>query len=254
MASSQRLQGRIALITGASRGIGAAVAKRFAAEGARLVLVARTVGGLEETDDAVRSAGGGPATLVPMDLRDGAAVDRLGGALHQKFGRLDILVGNAAVLGELSPVGHIEPKTWDETVAVNLTANYRLIRSLDPLLRLSEAGRALFVSSGAAGGAAFWGAYAATKAGMETLVRCYAAEMRNTTVRVNIVDPGVQRTRMRAQAFPGEDPMTLPAPDEMTGVFVDLTETACRRTGEVVRAYRTPHPDPPPQGGREKAT
>jgi NAD(P)-dependent dehydrogenase (short-subunit alcohol dehydrogenase family) len=242
MANPPRLQGRIALITGASRGIGAAVAKRFAAEGARLVLVARTVGGLEETDDAVRKAGGSAATLVPLDITDGAAVDQLGGALHQKFGRLDILVGNAGSLGELSPVGHIEPRTWDATVAVNLTANYRLIRSLDPLLRLSEAGRAVFVSSGVArGGAAFWGAYAATKAGLETLVTCYAAEMRNTTVRANIVDPGVQRTRMRAHAFPGEDPMTLPAPDEMTGVFVDLAEASCDRTGEIVKAYRSPH-------------
>lgn len=241
MAQQRRLEGRIALITGASRGIGAAVARRFAAEGACLVLAARTVGGLEETDDAVRRAGGSAATLVPVDLTDGAAVDQLGGALHQKFGRLDILVGNAAALGDLSPVGHIEPKTWDATVAINLTANYRLIRSLDPLLRLSEAGRAIFVSSGAARNAnAFWGAYAATKAGLETLVKCYANEMRNTTVRANLVDPGGQRTKMRAHAFPGEDPASLPAPDEMTGVFVDLAEASYSRTGEIVRAYRSP--------------
>jgi NAD(P)-dependent dehydrogenase (short-subunit alcohol dehydrogenase family) len=233
-----RLEGRIALIAGASRGIGAAVAQRFAAEGARLVLAARTVGGLEEVDDAVRRIGGS-ATLVPIDLTDGAAVDQLGGALHEKFGRLDILVGNAASLGELTPVGHIEPKTWDETVAINLTANYRLIRSLDPLLRLSESGRAIFVSSGAAHHCnAFWGVYAATKAGLEALVKCYAAEMRNTTVRANLVHPGAQRTRMRARAFPGEDPATLPAPEEMTDVFVDLAEAACTRTGEVVKACR----------------
>lgn len=233
-----RLEGRIALITGASRGIGAAVAKRFAAEGAQLVLAARTVGGLEETDDAVRKLSGKGATLVPMDLTDGAAVDQLGGALFQKFGKLDILVSNAAALGVLSPVGHIDPKVWDTTVAINLTANYRLIRSFDQLLRLSDAGRAVFVSSGAARGPAYWGVYAATKAGLNALVTCYANEMRNTTVRANIVEPGAQRTKMRAGAFPGEDPMTLPAPEEMTGVFVDLSEATCTRTGEIVKAYK----------------
>jgi NAD(P)-dependent dehydrogenase (short-subunit alcohol dehydrogenase family) len=233
-----RLEGRIALITGASRGIGAAIAKRFAAEGAQLVLAARTVGGLEETDDAVRKASGKSATLVPMDLTDGAAVDQLGGALFQKFGKLDILVSNAAALGVLSPAGHIDPKVWDATVAINLTANFRLIRSLDQLLRLSDAGRAVFVSSGAARGPAYWGVYAATKAGLNALVTCYANEMRNTTVRANIVEPGAQRTKMRAGAFPGEDPMTLPAPEEMTGVFVDLSEAACTRTGEIVKAYK----------------
>lgn len=233
-----RLEGRIALITGASRGIGAAVARRFAAEGATLILAARTVGGLEETDDAVRKASGKGATLVPMNITDGAAVDQLGGALHEKFGKLDILVANAASLGVLSPVGHIEPRIWDETVAINLTSNFRLIRSLDPLLRLSDAGRAIFVSSGAARGNAFWGAYAATKAGLNALATCYANEMKNSNVRVNIVEPGAQRTRMRAHAFPGEDPETLPTPDEMTGVFVDLAEAACERTGEIVKAYR----------------
>lgn len=233
-----RLEGRIALITGASRGIGAAVARRFAVEGAQLILAARTVGGLEEADDAVRQASGKGATLVPMDLSDGAAVDQLGGALHQKFGKLDILVSNAASLGELSPVGHIEPKIWDETVAINLTANFRLIRSLDPLLRLSDAGRAIFVSSGATRGPAFWGAYAATKAGLNALVTCYANEMKNSTVRTNIVEPGAQRTQMRARAFPGEDPATLPAPEKMTGVFVDLAEAACARNGEIVKAYK----------------
>jgi len=233
-----RLEGRIALITGASRGIGAAVAKRFAAEGAQLVLAARTVGGLEETDDAVRKVSGKGATLVPMDLTDGAAIDQLGGALHHKFGKLDILVSNAASLGVLSPVGHIDPQVWDTTVAINLTANFRLIRSLDPLLRVSDAGRAVFVSSGATRGPAYWGVYAATKAGLNALIACYANEMRNTTVRANVVEPGAQRTRMRAGAFPGEDPMTLPAPEEMTSVFVDLSETACARTGEIVKAYK----------------
>jgi len=234
-----RLEGRIALITGASRGIGAAVARRFAAEGATLVLAARTVGGLEETDDAIRKASGKGATLVPMNITDGAAVDQLGGALHEKFGKLDILIANAASLGVLSPVGHIEPRIWDETIAINLTSNFRLIRSLDPLLRLSDAGRAIFVSSGATRGNAFWGAYAASKAGLNALATCYANEMKNSNIRVNIVEPGAQRTRMRAHAFPGEDPETLPTPDEMTGVFVDLAEAACERTGEIVKAYRT---------------
>jgi len=232
-----RLEGRIALITGASRGIGAAVARRFAAEGAQLVLAARTVGGLEEVDDAVRKASGKGATLVPMDLTDGATIDQLGGALHQKFGKLDILVANAGSLGVLSPVGHIEPKTWEATVAINLTSNFRLIRSLDPLLRQSEAGRAIFVSSAAARGLAFWGAYSATKAGLNALAACYALEMKNSTVRVNVVEPGAQRTRMRAHAFPGEDPATVPAPEEMTGIFVDLAEAACDRNGEIVEAY-----------------
>jgi NAD(P)-dependent dehydrogenase (short-subunit alcohol dehydrogenase family) len=232
-----RLVGRIALITGASRGIGAAVARRFAKEGARLVLAARTVGGLEEVDDAVR-ASGGQATLVPMDLTDGAAIDQLGGAIHEQFGRLDILVGNAAALGTLGPVAHIEPTQWDAVVALNLTANYRLIRSIDPLLRQSDAGRAIFVSSGAARGRnPFWGAYAATKAGLEALVKTYAAEMAETSVRANLVNPGAQRTEMRAAAFPGELPESLPHPDERTGVFVDLADTACDKNGEILEAY-----------------
>lgn len=237
MADGRRLEGRIALITGASRGIGAAVAKRYAKEGARLVLAARTVGGLEEIDDAVK-AEGGAATLVPMDLTQGDKIDQLGGAIYEKFGRLDVLVGNAATLGILSPIAHIEPKTWDQTVALNLTANYRLIRSMDPLLRLSESGRAIFVTSGAARSEhAYWGVYCATKAGLEALVRTYAKEVEITPVRANLVSPGGQRTNMRATAFPGEDPMSLPHPDERTDVFVDLAEAACTMNGETVAAY-----------------
>ena len=236
MAGTRRLEDRIALITGASRGIGAAVAKRFAAEGARLILTARTVGGLEEIDDAVK-AEGGTATLVPMDLTQGDAIDQLGGALHEKFGRLDVLIGNAGMLGMMSPIGHIDPPVWEQTLALNLTANYRLIRSLDPLLRQSDAGRAIFVTSGAArSGSPYWGAYAVSKAGLETLVQTYAAEVAKTNIRVNIVDPGGQRTQMRAAAFPGEDPETLPHPDDRTDVFVDLAETACTRHDEIVRA------------------
>ena len=231
-----KLAGRIALITGASRGIGAAVALRFAAEGAHLVLVARTVGGLEEVDDGVRAAGGS-ATLVPLDLADGPGIDRLASPLRERFGRLDVLVGNAGELGGLSPVGHIAPERWDRAVAVNLTANWRLIRSLDPLLRASPAGRAIFVTSGVTRGAfAYWGAYAASKAGLEALVRTYAAEVNRTAMRVNLLDPGVVRTRMRAEAMPGEDPMTLPDPASLGDAFVALAEPACTRNGEVVFA------------------
>ncbi len=233
--TGRRLEGRIALITGASRGIGAAVAKRFAAEGAHPVLVARTVGGLEEVDDAIRAAGGEPPTLVPLDLGEFSRIDDLGRSLHERFGHLDVLVANAGSLGTLSPIGHIQPAAWEAVVAVNLTANYRLIRSLDPLLRASPAGRAVFVTSGAAHTAtAYWGAYAISKAGLETMVKTYAAEVEKTRLRVNLLDPGPVRTAMRAQAFPGEDPMTLPAPDDITDAFVALAEEACARHGEVV--------------------
>ena len=232
-----RLAGRIALVTGASRGLGAAVARRFAAEGARLVLVARTVGGLEEVDDAVRRAGGEPATLVPLDLRDFDRIDQLGASLYERFGRLDVLVGNAGVLGTLSPLGHVAPKTWTEVLEVNLTANWRLIRSLDPLLRQSEAGRAVFVTSGVTARAhPYWGPYAASKAALESMVRTYAAEAAKTSLRVNLLDPGVVRTALRAQAFPGEDPATLPAPETVTEAFVELAAADCTKNGELVRA------------------
>ena len=233
-----RLAGRIALITGASRGIGAAVAERFAAEGARLVLVARTVGGLEEVDDKCRRAGAPPATLVPLNLREFDLIDQLGASLYERFGRLDVLVGNAAALGTLSPMGHIQPDTWTETLDLNLTANWRLIRSLDPLLRQSEAGRAIFVTSGIAAGAkAYWGPYAASKAALEMMVKTYAAELAKTNVRANLLDPGVIATNMRAQAFPGEDPATLRTPESVTETFVQLAETGCAKNGEVVRAF-----------------
>jgi len=231
-----RLQGRIALVTGASRGIGAAVARRYAAEGAHVVLVARTVGGLEETDDAIRAAGGG-ATLVPLDLAEGIKIDELGARLFERFGKLDILVGNAGMIGVLTPLTHMDPQVWEKVVAINLTANWRLLRSMDPLLRRSDAGRAIFVTSGAARGVfPFWGAYATTKAALEMLVRTYAAEVAEFGLRANIVDPGVVRTAMRAQAFPGEDPMTLPPPEAITEIFVTLAEPSCRRNGQVVQA------------------
>ncbi|MEE8559306.1 MAG: SDR family NAD(P)-dependent oxidoreductase [Alphaproteobacteria bacterium] len=232
-----RLAGRISLITGASRGIGAAVARRFAAEGSHVILVARTVGGLEEADDAIRT-GGGIATLMPMDLTEFEKIDRMGAAVAERCGRLDVLVGNAGILGTLSPMGHIEPQAWDQVIAINLTANWRLIRSLDPLLRASGSGRAIFVTSGAADGVhPYWGAYAVSKAALEAMVRTWAGEVTKTPLKVNLVDPGALRTRMRAEAYPGEDPMTLEPPEAMTDVFVELAESACTRHGEVVRAY-----------------
>jgi NAD(P)-dependent dehydrogenase (short-subunit alcohol dehydrogenase family) len=237
-APSGRLTGRLALVTGASRGLGAALAKRFAAEGAQLVLTARTVGGLEEIDDAVRVAGG-TATLVPLDLTDFDAIDRLGLSLYERFGRLDVLVGNAAFLGTLSPVGHITPRDWAAVVNLNLTANWRLIRSLDPLLRRSDAGRAIFVTDALARAPkAFWGAYAASKAALETLALVYADEVANTKVRVNLVDPGPLRTALRARAFPGEKPEMLPAPESVADAFVALAEAACTGHGELIVAAR----------------
>ena len=232
---SSRLADRVALITGASRGIGAAVARRFAGEGAHVILVARTVGGLEAVDDDIQAAGGS-ATLVPLDLMDGPGIDRLGGVIAERWGRLDVLVGNAGVLGVLGPLAHLKPEVWDEVMAINLTANWRLIRSMDPLLRAAPAGRAIFVSSGAAARAkAYWGAYAVTKAALEMLAQTYAAEVVKTHVKVNLIDPGPTRTAMRAAAMPGEDPQDLPAPEEVTDLFVDLAQPAWGRTGEVIR-------------------
>ena len=232
--SAGRLAGRIALITGASRGIGRAVALRFAEEGAQTILVARTVGGLEELDDAIRASGGAAPVLVPLDLRDGGKIDELGGVLYQRFGKLDILVGNAGMLGTLSPVGHIEPKTWDDVLAINLTANYRLLRSFDPLLRRSEAGRAIFVTSGAATKPiAYWGLYGASKAALDQLVKCYAEEVERFGVKANLISPGAIRTKMRALAFPGEDPQSLRSPEEITDAFVELAEAGCQLNGTV---------------------
>lgn len=235
MPDSKKLEGRIALVTGATRGIGRAVALRYAAEGAQTVLAARTVGGLEEVDDEIRAAGGLKPLLVPLDLLEFANIDLLGQSLYERYGRLDVLVGNAGLLGTLSPVGHIPPDTWEHTFNLNVTANYRLIRSLDPLLRQSEAGRAIFVTSGAAQKAmAYWAVYAASKAALDMLVKCYAAEITKTKVKANLLSPGPIRTGMRAQAFPGEDPMSLRAPEEITDAFVELASADCRRNGEIV--------------------
>ena len=234
---SKRLAGRVALITGASRGIGAAVAKRFAAEGAQVILTARTVGGLEEVDDAIRQAGHGNATLVPLDLAKGAEIDKLGPAILERFGKLDILVGNAGQLGVLSPMSHIDPPVWDRVMTVNLTANWRLIRICEPLLKLSPAGRAIFVTSGAADGKhPYWGPYAASKAALEAMVRTWAGELGKTNVKANLLNPGATRTRMRAEAFPGEDPQTLKTGDDIAETFVQLASAEEARQGEVVRA------------------
>jgi NAD(P)-dependent dehydrogenase (short-subunit alcohol dehydrogenase family) len=234
-ASSERcLDGKIALITGASRGVGAAVAERFAREGAHIVLAARTVGGLEEVDDKVRAAGGS-ATLVPVDLRDVIKIDELAAALFDRYGRLDVLVGNAAEFGVFSPLAHIDPATWAEVMDLNLTANWRLIRAMDPLLRTAPAGRAMFVTSGVVRRAsAYWGPYAVSKAGLEMLVKIYAGEIATTRVRANLIDPGVVRTRLRARAFPGEDASRLPPPESVTEAFLALASTECTRNGEVV--------------------
>ncbi len=226
----------MALVTGASRGIGAAVATMFAAQGAHVVALARTVGGLVELDDAITAAGGA-ATLVPQDLADLDAIDRLGAALHERFGKLDILVANAGVLGVLSPIAHVEQKVWDETMLMNLTVNYRLIRSLDPLLRLSDAGRAIFVTSGVSRRPrAYWGPYGTTKAALDYMVGTWALEVEKTNIRVNLVNPGATRTGMRAAAMPGEDPMTLATPEDIAPVFLDLASPACTRHGEYINA------------------
>lgn len=230
-----RLKGRIALITGASRGIGAAAAVAFAREGAHCVLVARTVGGLEEIDDRIKALGNEGATLVPLDITDGPGIDRLGAALYERFGRLDVLMGNAGVLGVLSPVGHIDPEVFERTIAVNVTANWRLIRSLDPLLQRSDAGRAIFVTSGVSRRVIpYFSAYATSKAALDMLVSTYAAECAHTKVRVNLFNPGPTRTGMRAQAFPGENPETLPPPDAHAEALIELAMPECTLNGEWV--------------------
>ena len=233
MQHSPRLVDRLALITGATRGIGRAVAIAYAREGAHLILVGRTAGALEEVDDEVREFGR-PATLLTLNLNDHDRIDALGPTIFQRWGKLDILVGNAGVLGPLSPLGHVTAEAWKEVIDLNLNSNWRLIRTLDPLLRRSEAGRGIFVTSGAAvNRRAYWGPYAVSKAGLEALVQTYAAEMINTNVRANLVNPGPIRTAMRAKAFPGEDPATLRWPDEITERFVELAMTACAYNGRV---------------------
>ena len=227
------LDGKIALVTGASKGIGRAAAIALGAAGAHVICLARTVGALEEVDDEIRKAGGS-ATLVPLSLKDGAGIDRLGASIFERWGRLDALLANAGVLGVLTPVSHLEPKIFDQLIEINVTANWRLIRAMDPLLRQSEAGRALFVTSGAARKATpFWGGYAMSKAALESLALTYAAECEGTKVRANLFNPGPTRTAMRRKAMPGEDPLTLKTPEEVAPRIVELLSPSNMANGEL---------------------
>jgi NAD(P)-dependent dehydrogenase (short-subunit alcohol dehydrogenase family) len=231
------LTGRLALVTGASRGIGYQVAKQMAAAGAHVIAVARTVGGLEDLDDEIKAGGKGSGTLVPLDLTDMPAIDRLGGTINERWGKLDILVANAGILGTISPVGHVEAKTFEKVMNLNVTSQWRLIRSVDPLLRKSDAGRAIVMSSNAAHSAkTFWGPYAASKAAIETLTRSWAAEVEDSSMRVNACDPGATRTAMRAQAMPGEDPATLPDPAFIAGRILSMTDSRLAHNGMIYRA------------------
>jgi NAD(P)-dependent dehydrogenase (short-subunit alcohol dehydrogenase family) len=232
---TKALEGRVALITGASRGIGRAVALRYAAEGAHVILIARTVASLEEVDDEIQALGG-TATLVPMNLRDFDKIDQMGQALYDRYGKIDILVGNAGVLGDMTPMSQLKVKMWNEVMDTNVTANWRLIRSMEPLLKQSDAGRAIFLSSGTTKGPrAYWAAYAVSKAALENMVQTWSMELNKTNVKANLIDPGATRTRMRAQAYPGENPDNLKSPEELSDLFVELALPSCEKQGEVVR-------------------
>ena len=230
---TQPLTSRIALVTGASRGIGFATARALAKAGAHIIAVARTQGGLEELDDEIRKDGG-TATLVPLSLTDFDGIARLGAALHERHGKIDILIGNAAVASTSSPLGHIELKAWTDMMAINVNANFQLIRCMEPLLKQSDAGRAVFLTSGAASKAlAYWGPYAASKAALDTLVRVWANETASTNLRVNLFSPGPIRTRMRAQVFPGEDPMTLDTPEQVAEFILPMCRPDWTETGKL---------------------
>ncbi len=230
------LANKLALVTGASRGLGRAAALALARQGCHIIATARTQGGLEELDDEIKAAGSS-ATLVPMNITDYAGIDRLGAAIFERWKKLDILVGNAGVLGKLTPVAHLDQKVWDEVMAVNVTANYRLLRSFDPLLRMAPAGRAVFMTSGAAHSTpAYWGGYAISKAALEAMVKTYAAETVNTTnIRANLFSPGPTRTKMRAEAMPGEDPMTLPSAEDVAAQIIPLCTDEFADTGAVYK-------------------
>ncbi len=231
-----RLKDRIALITGASRGIGAAIAKQYAREGAHVILVARTVGALEELDDEIRGIGGS-ATLVPMDMEKTELIDGLAAPLFERFGKLDILVANAGLFGKLTPTPQYPPDLWEKVFKLNVHANQRLLRATHPLLHASGSGRVIFVSSTVAREPrAYWGAYAASKAALDNMALTYAREVEAGSIRVNVVNPGGTRTEMRAAAFPGEDPLTLPAPEDIVEIFVALAEASTTRHGEWLNA------------------
>lgn len=227
------LDGRIALVTGCSRGIGRAAALALAEAGAHIVAVARTQGALEELDDAIRKAGSS-ATLVPLDLTDFDAIDRLGQSIYERWQKLDVVVGNAGILGNLTPLGHVTPKTWTQVMDINVTANWRLLRSVDPLLRRSDAGRAIFVTSGAAQKCkAYWGPYSVSKAALDALVRTYAAETETTPIKAMLLNPGPLRTSMRKAAMPGEDETTLKTPDDLAPHFVRLASPDWDQSGKI---------------------
>ena len=232
--TSTPLKGRVALVTGASRGIGRAIALGLAKAGAHVIITSRSTPALEDLDDEIQTAGGS-ATLVQLDLKKGDRVDQLGPTLYARWQHLDIFVANAGILGPLSPLSHVTEDGFLSTLDINLTANWRLIRTLAPLLQRSDAGRAIFLSSAAASGKyAYWGPYAASKAGLEALAKTWAQEQANSAMRVNIVNPGAMRTQMRAKAFPGEDPLTLPAPADLVPLIVELASPACTRNGEII--------------------
>ena len=231
------LSGKVALITGASQGIGAAVAKAYATAGAHVVLLARSQKKLEKIDDEIKEVGGA-ATLMPFDLMRFDELDKLGAAIFERFGGLDIVVGNAGLLGTLTPLHQISPREFDHVLGTNVTANFHLIRTLDPLLRASNAGRAIFVttSSSVTQGRAYWGTYALSKAALESMVKVYANETRKTNIRVNLVNPGAVRTDMRASAKPGENPESVPAPEDIVEVFLELARPECTHHGVVLNA------------------
>lgn len=231
LSSSFDLTGRIALVTGASRGIGYYLSLELASRGAHIIAVARTVGGLEELDDHIVKCGS-TATLVPLDLHDMEAIDRLGNAIYERWQKLDILVANAGVLGTIAPIAHVEAKTFEDVFQINVISQWRLIRAVEPLLRQSDCARAILLSSGIVHKPrAFWGPYAASKAAFEVLGRCWADEMKHTSIKVNMASPGATRTAMRAQAMPGEDPATLPTPEEIAQKIAILSSPELTRTG-----------------------
>lgn len=239
--SKRTLDGRVTLVTGASRGIGYQAAIALAKAGSHIIAIARTQGGLEDLDDAIK-AEGGECTLVPMDLKNADGIDQLGKVINERWGKLDGFLANAGALGEITPAPHTTPKTWEQVMSVNLTANYRFIRSLDPLLRASDAGRAVFLTSGVAQThRAYWGAYAASKAALEAFVSCYAKEAEVTKLKVNLLNPGATRTAMRAKAMPGEDPKDLPNPSDLAPLIVEMLSPEYQDNDTLVTFRETAH-------------